>query len=82
MFCDRLGNNSTQCLYNIGAQREDFPYWIALWWDEPVHFRLAELANSIHEQRPGHELYTCFWSASELPPVLFSEYRRCNLLAN
>ena len=76
MFCDRLQLNSTQCLYNIGAQREDFPYWIALWWQEPVHFRVAEVANE--DQRS----YTCFWSASELPESLLQEYRRCNRLAN
>ena len=45
MFCDQLQDGGRQCLYNIGSQREDFPYWIALWWDEPMHFRLAQLSR-------------------------------------
>ena len=26
MFCDNLQSNGQTCLYNVGAQREDFPY--------------------------------------------------------
>ena len=79
MFCDRLHDNSGQCLYNIGSEREDFPYWIALWWQEPVHFRLAEVAVEGAEHTLAH---TCFWSASDLPQTFLAEYRRCNRLAN
>ena len=81
MFCDYLQLGGTQCLYNIGASRENFPYWIALWWREPVHFRLAELGteeDGMHE----HGRYRCFWRAGDLPPALLQEYQRCNRLAN
>ena len=60
MFCDHLQDGGKKCLYNIGAEREDFPYWISLWWQEPVHFRVAELKWSEHttEQDLG-ELIQC-----------------------
>ena len=66
MFCDRLQYGGRQCLYNIGSQREDFPYWIALWWDEPAHFRLAQLSCT----RLNDARFVSFWSAAELPAGL------------
>ena len=70
VFCNTLQCNGTTCLYNIGSTREDYPYWIALWWHEPTHFRLALLDG------------VSFWSDVELPPSLREEFRRCNRLAN
>ena len=81
MFCDMLQQGGTQCLYNIGAERDNFPYWIALWWQEPVHFRLAELKTEEDGMRE-HGRYRCFWRAGDLPPALLQEYQRCNRLAN
>ena len=75
MFCDSLQGNGSQSMYNIGARRDDFAYWVALWWEEPVHFRLAEVSEQ------GHG-YASFWKAEEVPARLLSEYRRCNRLAN
>ena len=86
MFCDQLQDGGRECLYNIGGQREDFPYWIALWWDEPRHFRLAQLSytggataaiSNVHAA-----VFTSFWSAADLPPMLLAHYRACNRLAN
>ena len=81
MFCEQLQDGGRQCLYNLGSQREDYPYWIALWWDEPVHFRLAQL-SSYHTagDAPGDE-FVCFWSADKLPAALLREYKACNRLA-
>ena len=70
VFCNTLQCNGTACLYNIGSTREDYPYWIALRWDEPTHVRLALLDG------------VSFWSDAELPPNLREEFRRCNRLAD
>ncbi|CAK0794832.1 unnamed protein product, partial [Prorocentrum cordatum] len=43
LFQDRLRGRARTCLYNVGGQRADYPYWIALWWEEPIHFRGAQL---------------------------------------
>ena len=82
LFCNRLQLGGRACLYNIGSQREDFPYWISLWWNEPVHFRLA----SIGYRNPGEDCsnvsYTSAWTRDELPEPLWREYRACNRLTN
>ena len=75
MFCDALQEGGQQPLYKIGADREDFPFWITLWWKEAVHFRLAEVAGE-----GGRS--TCFWRAEDVPAALRMEYRRCNRLAS
>ena len=86
MFCDELQLGGRQCLYNIGSQREDFPFWIALWWKEPTHFRLAQVTYDsprlLHNADVHDPRYTCFWSAAALPAVLRNQYRDCNRLAN
>ena len=74
MFCNELQNGGHECLYNIGSQREDYPYWIALWWREPTHFRLAQVSYDSDAARVLHDMhaaeYTCFWNTSELPTGL------------
>ena len=81
MFCDQLQDEGRQCLYNIGSKRDNFAYWIALWWLEPIHFRCAHLAFTTPSQvSPGVD-YTCFWSDAELPTALRQHYRACNRLA-
>ena len=70
VFCDTLQCNGTTCLYNTGSKREDYPYWISLWWHEPIYFRLA-LFDGVS-----------FWTAADLPSSLLEELRRCNRLAN
>ena len=77
MFCDDLQAGGQECLYNIGAQREDFPYWVALWWKEPVHFRVATVSYGAAPTRG-----TCFWPNASLPNLLRQQYQRCNRLAN
>ena len=74
MFCDRMQDHGKTALYNIGSQKEDYSYWISLWWQEPVHFRLAELTWSDDNAAPlvnthtSGELRTCpphFWTPIE-----------------
>ena len=83
VFCDGLQYGGHECLYNIGATREDFPFWIALWWQEPVHFRMAELGCVGHGHgREADSGFRCFWSDAELPAGVRRHYRQCNRLAN
>ena len=86
MFCDRLQNNGGSCLYNIGSQRDAFPYWMALWWDEPTHFRLAQISYANRTSEVSHEehqpnVVSC-WHLPDLPPALLQQYKACNRLAN
>ena len=50
-------------MYNIGAERENFPFWVALWWEEPVHFRVAEISEDART-------WAVFWKTEDLPPSL------------
>jgi hypothetical protein len=86
MMCNGLQNGGRDCLYNIGSTREDYAYWIALWWCEPTHFRLAQVSYHPNAERALKDLhaveYTCFWKDAELPTRLRDQYRACNRLAN
>lgn len=78
IFRESQLENPRQCLYNIGAEREDFPYWISMWWVEPYHFQLAEVAFGDRADRR----WRCFWDQTALPQTLWQGYRTCNRLAN
>ena len=82
MFCDHLQDRERRCLYNIGSQREDFPYWVALWWNEPVHFCLAQVAFVGTDASAADATFSSCWGMSHLPDLLRQEYQRCNRLAN
>ena len=55
-----LQDNGRGCLYNVGTTEVDFPYWISIWWEEPVHFRLAELSFLAAGTNPGETAYRSF----------------------
>ena len=82
IFCEHLQNRGQHCLYSVGSEREDFPFWMAIWWDEPTHFRLAELAPLDSNGAGTEPAYTCFWSAKDLPESLLQEYRYFNRRTN
>ena len=71
IFADKLQNENSQCLVNVHSIRGDFKYFIALWWDEPLHFRLAQYKEATSST------YTSFWSPSNLPPLLREHYNDC-----
>ena len=75
IFADNLQNEGTQCLVNVDAMRGDYAYFIALWWDDPVHFRLAQYREC--ESMP----WRSFWSASDMPQSLRAHYVVCNRAA-
>ena len=86
MFCNALQYDGQRCLYNIGSTREDFPYWIALWWDGGTHFRMAQLSYASDATRRALGVhanqYQCFWDNDSLPAELRAQYRECNRLSN
>ena len=54
LFCDQLQLDGQQCFYNIGSQRENYPYWVCLWWDEPRHFRVAQVSWETRRAPDAH----------------------------
>ena len=61
IFANSLQHGGTQCLVNVDALRGDHAYYIALWWHDSVHFRLAQYRE--YERSP----WRSFWSAKDLP---------------
>ena len=43
MFADRLQDQGRCCLCSLNQLRADFPFFINLWWQEPVHFWASNL---------------------------------------
>ena len=72
IFANNLQHGGTQCLVNVDALRGDHAYYIALWWHNSVHFRLAQYREN--EGSP----WRSFWSAADLPPSLRAHYNLCN----
>ena len=72
LFADSLQQRGAQCLVNLNALRGVYACLIALWWDGPSHFRLAQY-------REGTSLpWRSFWRAADLPPSLRPHYDLCN----
>ena len=76
IFANSLQHGGTQCLVNVNALRGDHAYYIALWWHDSVHFRLAQYRGG--EGSP----WRSFWSAEDLPPSLRAHYNLCNSRAH
>lgn len=70
LFRNEPPAESRTCLYNICSQREDYPHWIALWWDEPTHFRAARVLGNVN------------WPRTQVPQILQDQYALANRLAN
>ena len=75
VVADSLQQGGAQCLVNVDDLRGGYAYVIALWWHDPVHFRLAQY-------REGTSLpWRCFWRAAELPSSLRAHYEQHLLVA-
>ena len=44
----------------------------SLGWQEPTHFRVAELCMN------DHDTYRSFWAVDDMPKALRRHYDRCN----
>ena len=74
IFADGLQHNGTQCLVNLNASSDVAPeYYVCLWWDDPVHFRLCDL-------QIGGEggAWQCVFRGSDMPSELMRHYKECN----
>lgn len=72
IFANGLQHGGTQCLVNVDALRGDHKYYIALWWQDSVHIRLAQYRED--EGSP----WRSFWSATDLPSSLRAHYNLRN----
>ena len=71
IFRDTLDSEDKQCLVNYHASRGDFPYWMCLWWSEPLHFKLASV------QLTRGSTPRCVFLASEVPAPLKTHWTIC-----
>ena len=72
VFIDRLQDGGKRCLCTVDQLRGDFEFFIAIWWDDPHHFRLYQLSTG-----QGVE-FTSTWSVNGLPAALAQHYDACN----
>ena len=71
---DRLQAGGSQCLCKVDQVRGDLLFFIAIWWDDPTHFRLAQLKIGAASQ------YASDWPVSSMPAALAAHYtsNACN----
>lgn len=72
MFADKLQANGTHCLCALDLLRGDFPFFINLWWNEPVHFRAAEFQDT------GATDFRMCYAQQEVPHLLRTQYNIAN----
>jgi hypothetical protein len=72
IFRERLGHTGSQCLVNYHACRADFPFWMCIWWHEPMHFRLASL--TVERGSPPRSVLL----AADVPCAIKSHWTACN----
>ena len=72
MFADELQNRRRCCLYSLNQLRGDFPFFVNLWWQEPVHFRAADF-RSVADT----DFLRCF-ARPEVPAFLQAQYNEAN----
>ena len=75
IFADRLQFNRTRCLVSLDGLRGDYAYFLAIWWDEPTHFRSLEI------QCTQDDTCSTCWSATELPTRIVEQYNVSNRTA-
>ena len=77
-FCivaDKLQFTATRCLVSLDGLRGDYAYFLALWWDEPTHFRACEMRFT------QDDTFSACWSTTELPPRIVEQYNESNRTA-
>ena len=72
MFADRLQDQGRCCLCSLNQLRGDFPFFINLWWLEPVHFRAADIRLT-----PDSQFHKCY-SKTDVPDFLQAQYNLAN----
>ena len=75
MFRNNMPAHSARnrtCLYPLQTNRGNFPYFLPVVWDEPLHFTSAEI---IFE---GDPCYKRSWARDEVPDELVHQYNLSN----
>ena len=72
LFADLLQGNSTQCLVALDLSRADFPYFLALWWNNHSHFRSLEIKTS------SDTPFRSCWPRFQAPQTLLDDYHAVN----
>ena len=72
IFADKLQDKRRCCLYSMNQLRGDFPFFINIWWDEPVHFRAAAFQTA-----PDAAFDRCY-AQSEVPEFLQDQFNWAN----
>jgi hypothetical protein len=75
IFADQLQFKGSRCLVSLDGLRGNYAYFLAIWWDEPNHFRSLEL-----QCNKDDTCSTC-WSATELPTRIVEQYNVSNKTA-
>ena len=61
-----------QWIQYLNYQRSDYEFWMLLYWEDPVHYRLLQLRTSDHDSA------RCFFHRSEIPNALVEHFNLCN----
>ena len=72
LLANNLQNNNTQCLVSLDQRKGNFPFFASIWWNDPVHFRVAELSFD------SGASFSCFWQPVQIPDNLRHHYDVCN----
>ena len=75
IFADRVQFGGTRCFVSLDGLRGDYAYFLAIWWDEPTHFRALDV------QCTADDTFTTCWSAAELPTRIVEQYNLSNRTA-
>jgi hypothetical protein len=75
IFADQLQYEGSRCLVSLDGLRGNYKYFLAIWWDEPNHFRSLKL------QCDKDDTCSTCWSATELPARIKEQYNVSNKTA-
>ncbi len=59
-------------IQGLNLERGDYPYWMLLYWIDPVHYQLAAL------QSAGDARSRAFYATQHLPLQVVQHYNLCN----
>ena len=46
IFADRLQRNGENCLCSFALETGQYPFYLSIWWNEPIHFRSMEMRTT------------------------------------
>ena len=67
-----IEQGNDQWIQYLNFQRSDYAFWMLLYWEDPIHYRIVRLHTSTSD-RPR-----CFFHRSEIPVALVAHFNLCN----